>query len=108
MPCRDHWDEQESSDRAIQDLQKRNDELAQMLCKLCSHVEYIREYPREIPKIDPFHTIKGLGKWWADHQIADRKHREREDERKRKQRIKQQALAKLTNEERLLLGLSAK
>lgn len=44
-------------------------------------------------------------KWWEQHVIEDEERALREKEQKIRERIKKEALAKLTNEERQSLGL---
>lgn len=43
--------------------------------------------------------------WWRDHQLADKLRAEREQERVHEAEIRLQALAKLTAEERKVLGI---
>lgn len=44
--------------------------------------------------------------WWRDHQKADRERRRVDAAQRRRQQIKKRALAKLTYEERVTLGLA--
>jgi hypothetical protein len=46
-----------------------------------------------------------VGHWWAAHKEADRKERERVAELERRERLKKEALDRLTDEEKELLGL---
>jgi hypothetical protein len=43
--------------------------------------------------------------WWEAHQEADRKAQEAKDERARKAKLKKDALAKLSDEEKKILGI---
>ncbi len=50
-------------------------------------------------------NARDLAKWWSTHQAEDRKREAAEREKERKKKVKQQALDKLTCEERQILGL---
>jgi hypothetical protein len=43
--------------------------------------------------------------WWRDHQQADRKREEKEEQSRLKNEMKKQALSKLTDEDRKVLGV---
>ena len=43
--------------------------------------------------------------WWKKHQEDDRRAREKAEARARREQLKQEALAKLTDEERKVLGI---
>ena len=105
MPCRDWEGHDDNSDYYLRDLhaaQRKNDQLAQMLCALCGKLE------GTVAK-GLIASTPGLERWWKAHKKADELRRVEEkrkaDEAARKQRIKQQALGKLTPEERRELGL---
>jgi len=104
MPCRDdrdsyaagrHCDQQE-----ISDLTKRNDELAQMLCGLCTRIEH-----GTISGLYLISDDKALNKWWTDHKKFDAERLKKERAERVQQHRKMQALSKLSPEERELLGL---
>ncbi len=69
MPCYDSRDPKqyhgvqiERLNHEIQNLQKRNDKLARLLCELCNEVDGL-----------PGVFFKGeLAKWWEEHQELDR------------------------------------
>lgn len=68
------------------------DHHTRMLCDWCK-------------KNDPKEQSLELQIWWRDHQIADQKREARDAEALRVKILRSQALAKLTEEERLALSL---
>ena len=118
MPCRDYYSEGEElrmEQQATAKLKKQNDKLTRMLCAITTTIE-------EEGELFHFLTLtnwKESGvtedeyrEWWRRHKIEDakRKEREREDrERMLDEMVKEQkrkdALEKLTDEERKLLGV---
>lgn len=97
MPCRDYESDNESWELA--QLKKQADRLARIACKALTELENNGVVEAILLRDDEVAT------WWGQHKEADRK---AEEERKRKAeeaRAKKAALAKLTPEERRLLGI---
>ena len=101
MPCMSYdtnW-ASGSSDRDIKRLKAEADKLARIACAAMSELEKMGK--------EDFLILKNeeVGTWWAAHKEADRKERERVAELERKKRVKEEALKRLTDEEKELLGL---
>lgn len=101
MPCMSYdtnW-ANDSSDRDIKRLKAEADKLARIACAAMTELE---KQGRE-----DFLILKNeeVGTWWAAHKEADRKERERVAEQERRERVKREALDRLTDEEKELLGL---
>jgi hypothetical protein len=102
MPCRDYesdnWDYDNS--REMAKLKKQVDRLARIACKAMTALE-------ESEKED-FLLLKDeeVREWWAAHKEADRKEQARIAEKERRARVKAEALARLSDEEKELLGLA--
>lgn len=95
MPCRDYDDG--PSTYTIQ--QDKIDKLTRMLCETLTHVDE-----------SGYNTIlnkrsKEVAQWWSEHQELDRALRAAEATALRRKADKKAALAKLTPQERKLLGL---
>lgn len=104
MPCMSYdtnW-AHGSNDRDIKRLKEEADKLARIACAAMTELE---KQGRE-----DFLILKNeeVGTWWAKHKEADRKERERVAELERKKRVKEEALKRLTDEEKELLGLAPK
>ena len=102
MPCMSYesnW-AHDSNDRDVKRLKKEADKLARIACAAME--ELIKH-----GKAD-FLVLKNdeLREWWEQHQIDDRKERERVAEVERRKRIKTEALNRLSEEEKEILGLS--
>lgn len=96
MPCRD--DGQLASEYG--NLQRRLDEVTQMLCGVLGAIEEAEEPVR----ID--HLAIETQEWWNKHKKADEQRRSVEERAKEARRLaRERALAKLTPEERRALGL---
>lgn len=78
--------------------------LIPLLCEVLRNLpEHTREY---IVYGNPRSKIaRDLADWWEDHQEADRLRQQREDLLAERTRLRRQAAAKLTVEERSALGL---
>lgn len=96
MPCRDYRDEPEYQ----QDMQARNDKLARIACKALEHIEKSSDGLEILILKDP-----EVSEWWSKHKEADRKERERKEYEDNINRIKEKALAKLSLEEKRILGI---
>ena len=104
MPCMSYdtnWANR-SSDRDIKVLKKEADKLARIACKALQALEDMGREDFLLLKDDEVRT------WWAAHKEADRKARAAEEEKQRRKEAKERVLAKLTDEEKVLLGLKKK
>lgn len=103
MPCRDYESDSwgsGSADRAK--LKAQADKMARIACKAMAALEE--------NGIEDFLVLKDeeVREWWAQHKEADRREQARIAEKERRERVKAEALAKLSSEERELLGLAPK
>lgn len=101
MPCMSYdtnWANR-SSDRDIKVLKKEADKLARIACKALQALEDMGREDFLLLKDDEVRT------WWAAHKQADRAARAAEEAKQRKAEAKARVLAKLTDEEKALLGL---
>ena len=101
MPCMSYdtnW-AHDSNDRDVKRLKAEADKLARIACAAMTELEKMGK--------EDFLILKNeeVGHWWAAHKEADRKEQERIAEVERKKRVKEEALARLTDEEKELLGL---
>ena len=101
MPCMSYdtnW-ANSSSDSDVKRLKEEADKLARIACAAMTELEKMGK--------EDFLILKNeeVGQWWAKHKEADRKEQERIAEKARKERVKAEALARLTDEEKELLGL---
>lgn len=102
MPCRDYWSDgivSSRSDAAEKRLKAQCDKLARIAC---AAVEALVKDGREDFLLLSNDEVR---KWWQEHQEADRAAREAEEAKKERARAKAEALSKLTEEEKILLGL---
>lgn len=79
----------------------RVDELTAMLCERCEH----RDFRQEMDGRRSERMAYKLGLWWLDHQKADREKERAAKEKEDAERLRRQALGKLTGEEKKALGL---
>jgi len=91
-----------SSDRDVQRLKKEADKLARFACAAMEELIKHGKADFLILKNDE------LREWWEKHQEEDRKAREAEERKQRRIQIKKEALDKLTDEEKEILGLIKK
>jgi hypothetical protein len=102
MPCQSYdtqWAET-SNDRDIKRLKKEADKLARIACRALQELEDNGIEDMLLLKDDE------TREWWNKHKEADRKARAIIEERERRERVKQEALAKLSEEEREVLGIA--
>ena len=102
MPCQSYdssWDHG-SDERRIRELKKQADMLARIACKALAELENNNIEDMLLLKDDEVRT------WWAKHKEDDRKAKEAREARERREAKKKAALAKLSEEEKSLLGLS--
>ena len=102
MPCRDYGSDSYSSPTSTwqyKEMKDRADMLARIACKAMTELV-------EQGKAD-FLVIRDdeVREWWEQHQEADRKAREKEERKQQKARLRRQALRKLTEEEKIALGI---
>ena len=107
MPCRYDPSEQELKEMREQETKrlvapyiKKLDELTRLLCKVCSSLD---ENSEVFWRLDDSPTE--VGRWWLKHQKLDNDRKKIEDEKKRLKKVEKDALAKLTKEEKEVLGL---
>jgi hypothetical protein len=104
MPCQSYdssWDNG-SSERKIRELKKQADMLARIACKALNELEKNQIEDMLLLRDDEVRV------WWKKHKEDDAREQARLAEIERKKRIKEEALAKLSTEERELLGLATK
>ena len=102
MPCQSYdtnW-ATDHSDADIRRLKRETDKLARIACRALEELE--RNGIEDMLLLKDDETRE----WWAKHKEADRKARAVVEERERRERVKEEALAKLSHEERELLGLN--
>jgi hypothetical protein len=105
MPCQDYgsnnWAEREDS-LAYKRLKERADMLARIACNAMNELER--------QGTEDFILLKNeeLRQWWEQHKIDDAKAAAEKAEKARLAKMKKDALAKLSVEERELLGLTKK
>jgi hypothetical protein len=97
MPCRDY--ESDNGYEMREHYKEQCDKLARIACAAMEELERQGK--------EDFLILKNeeVGHWWAAHKEADRKEKARLSEIERKERVKAEALARLTDEEKELLGL---
>lgn len=102
MPCRDYesddWDYDNS--REVRKLKEQADRLARIACKAMDALEELEQEDFLLLKDDE------VREWWMKHKEADRKEKARVAEIERRKRVKEEALARLSDEEKELLGLA--
>ena len=94
MPCADGRDYRDDYSAVRDEL----DKVTELLCGLCGRLEFKNQQGF-------IGSDRQLEKWWREHQRMDRERIAREQEKERKEQLKQNALNKLTKEERALLGI---
>ena len=101
MPCQSYetsWAET-SNDRNIKKLKAEADKLARIACKAMAELENNNIEDLLLLKDDEVRT------WWKKHKEDDAREQARLSEIERKERVKQEALASLSDEAKELLGL---
>lgn len=102
MPCRDYYSDDYVSSRSDANekrLKAQADKLARIACKALQTLQDIGKEDFLLLKDDE------VREWWQAHQEADRRAREAEELKQRKKEAKARAMAKLTDEDKILLGL---
>ena len=101
MPCMSYdtnW-ARTSSDGDIKRLKKEADKLARIACKALAALEDMGKEDFLLLKDDEIRV------WWAQHKEADRAAREAERVKQERKEAKERLLARLTDDEKILLGL---
>ena len=101
MPCMSYdtnW-ARSSNDRDIKVLKREADKLARIACKALEALEAMGKEDFLLLKDDEVRL------WWASHKEADRAAREAERVKQERREAKERVLARLTDEEKILLGL---
>jgi hypothetical protein len=101
MPCRsydDDWRSYDDGDK-IRKLKEQADMLARIACKAMTELENNRIEDLLLLRDDE------VREWWAKHKEADRKAREKEQRKQERIRLRRAALRKLSEEEKIALGL---
>ena len=102
MPCRDYYSDSwtsSRSDASEKRLKAQADKLARIACKALTALQDMGKEDFLLLKDDE------VREWWQQHQEADRKAREAEELKQRRKEAKARAMSKLTDEEKVLLGL---
>ena len=105
MPCQsydDNWRSYDSDRDKVKELKKQADMLARIACKALTELED--------NKIEDMLLLRDdeVREWWQKHKEDDRKAREAREARERRAAKKNAALAKLSEEEKELLGFGPK
>ena len=97
MPCRDY--ESVNGYSRADEYKRQCDKLARIACAAME--ELVRQGKED------FLVLKNpeVAEWWASHVKADRAEKARIAEQERRERVKKEALDRLTDEEKELLGL---
>ena len=97
MPCRDY--ESDNGWSRIEQYKEQCDKLARIACAAME--ELVKQGKED------FLVLKNpeVAEWWVSHVKADRAEKARVAEKERQERVKAEALSRLTDEEKELLGL---
>lgn len=101
MPCMSYesnW-ASDSNDRDVKRLKKEADKLARIACKAMTELVKSGHADFLVLKDDEIRD------WWEKHQEADRKAQEAQLEKERREQVKKEALAKLSDDEKRVLGI---
>jgi hypothetical protein len=103
MPCKSYEDDYRSGSPTdswqYKELKANNDKLARIACKAMTELESNSIGDFLLLKDDEVRT------WWLAHKEADRKAQEAAAEKARVAKVKRDALKKLTDEEKKVLGI---
>jgi hypothetical protein len=105
MPCQDYdsrWDDswsKKARDADTKAIKEHTDKLARIACKAMTELVKSGHADFLVLKDDE------VREWWEKHQEADRKAREKEERKKERIKIRRAALRKLSEEEKIALGL---
>ena len=102
MPCQSYdssWDVGDDDRRKIRELKKQADMLARIACKALQELENNEIEDMILLRDDE------VREWWLKHKEDDRKAKEAREARERREAKKAAALAKLSEEDKVLLGI---
>lgn len=99
MPCRDYDSDVRLVDNP--ELKEKLDKTTRLLCFLCGKLELSNIFVPDREK----KTLEELQEWWKEHQEQDRVERKRLQAIEARKRLKANALAKLSTQEKKILGL---
>ena len=102
MPCRDYESDDYAYSQESAQLKKQADRLARIACKAMTALEKDGHADFLLLEDDE------VREWWAEHQEADRAEKAKVAEKARRAQIKADVLNRLTDEEKLILGLKKK
>lgn len=97
MPCRDEG----AYDSYGAEQKEKLDKVTRLLCALCKHIEDYEGVGIYISNVENGE----LKTWWEAHKKADAKRETEEAEDRRRQKVRNYALNKLTQEEKDLLRI---
>lgn len=100
MPCRDYYTDGQYDNSESKALKSRLDKVTRILCKVLKELENSPEMTAILLKSD-----KEFQNWYTAHKKADEEERKRIAEKKRREAVKKAAMAKLSAEEREILGI---
>lgn len=100
MPCRDYEsDNSDNNTYELQALKQQADRLARIACKVMTALEAEGKEDFIMLQDEEVRT------WWIAHKIADENERRVREAKERRKQIRAEALAKLSSEERKVLGI---
>lgn len=99
MPCLDYESDSWGVSSAAPKLKEQMDKLARVACAAMEELVKQGKADFLILKNDE------VREWWGQHQEADRKAREERAKKRLEAKIRREALAKLTDEEKKILGI---
>ena len=105
MPCRDYYTDNyvnSRSDANEKRLKAQADRLARIACKALQALEDMGKEDFLLLQDDEVRD------WWKAHKEADARARAAEEAKRLKKEARDRALAKLSDEEKVLLGLKKK
>ena len=105
MPCRDYTSDEWTSSRdpiSERRLKAQADKLARIACKAMEALIKDGRGDFLLLKDDEVRT------WWQEHQRADAEAKAAAEEKLRRKRLKEEAMAKLSDDELIILGLKKK
>ena len=103
MPCQsygDDWTRENDPSRKLKVLKQEADMLARIACKALAELEANKIEDMLLLRDDEVRV------WWQKHKEDDRKAREAREAKERRAAAKKAALAKLSEEEKELLGIA--
>ena len=108
MPCSDYNDYQPYRGESLSwiEAETNRQRLDNVTRVLCETIAYLAEnYSESTMLTKLMNNVGGLHAWYIEHQERDRRRKEHEAEAERLRAIRNEAVAKLTPEERKVLGV---